>query len=116
MKKIYVCELKNLPIGEITAPPNGMSGFMLINLGENGVVAFHNICPHLGTVDLSKKGTYKNGLITCPEHGLQFCAETGDYKEEHISPRCKNLKKYDVDVTEDSKVYVMIPDTDPVLA
>gem|GEM_PF-6166510 len=89
---------------------------MLINLGENGVVAFHNICPHLGTVDLSKKGTYKNGLITCPEHGLQFCAETGDYKEEHISPRCKNLKKYDVDVTEDSKVYVMIPDTDPVLA
>jgi nitrite reductase/ring-hydroxylating ferredoxin subunit len=71
---------------------------------EGEIVALDGICPHAGGP--LAKGAINNGIITCPWHGWQFDACTGQHC---LTPQIRQTP-YKVEV-EEQEIFVIFSDT-----
>lgn len=68
--------LSDVPVGGgvVVTGPDGPVVVVQPSAGQ--VAAFSAVCPHAGTT----VGAPEDGVITCPNHGSQFAAESGELR------------------------------------
>jgi Rieske Fe-S protein len=90
--------LADVPVGGgklVDRPGGGL--LLLVRPSQGEIKAFDPTCPHQGTTVNPPAA----GLITCPNHGSQFDAATGDL---HKGPAKKGLTAVPVKVAGDKVV------------
>lgn len=96
---VEVTTLDDLWEGEsLPLTVNGVD-LMLVNVGGN-IRAFADSCPHLNT-PLST-GLFDGEIIQCSAHQWRFNADDGS----GINPDSACMRRFDVKIGEDEKVYV----------
>jgi nitrite reductase/ring-hydroxylating ferredoxin subunit len=76
-----VPEAKNLKPGEMTHARTGDEEVLVVNLGGD-LRAFVNRCGHMNApLDL---GTFKSGVLKCPQHNAVFDARTGEVRGQPV--------------------------------
>jgi len=82
---------------------------LLLTYYENTVHAMNDACPHM-KASLSK-GSFEDGVVTCPKHGAQIDVRTGSILEKakvlFIKMPVKKAQTYETKV-ENDKVLVNI--------
>jgi 3-phenylpropionate/trans-cinnamate dioxygenase ferredoxin subunit len=110
-----VSEAKNLKPGEMTHGKAGGEDVLVVNnAGE--FRAFINRCGHMNApLDM---GTFKSGVLKCPQHNAVFDARTGEVRGQPVMSmakmgpimartECRPLKPLPVDVSNGSvRVFV----------
>lgn len=69
-----IADTKELTNGEKKLIVVNDKEILLTNI-DGGYYAISNKCPHMG--GSLYKGTFENGVITCPRHGSKYDAKTG---------------------------------------
>ncbi|HVZ36709.1 MAG TPA: Rieske 2Fe-2S domain-containing protein [Polyangiaceae bacterium] len=88
--------------GEMLGLRVGDADVLLVNLGEGGIQAYENRCPH-ARARLSE-GLLSAGTVRCAVHHWEFDLRTGN----GINPRTCRLRRYAVRI-EDGLVKIWVP-------
>ena len=80
--------------GEMVGLRLGETDVLLINLGQDGVHAYHDRCPHAQS--LLSEGRLRAATVQCAAHLWEFDARTGD----SVNPRNCKLRRYPVKIVE----------------
>lgn len=84
---------------------------ILIAYTEKGIYAIRDKCPHMGST--LSNGVFKDGIITCKDHGLPISVETGEVTDINKA-EFLNLDEYNRSVSKyktiirDGSVYINI--------
>ena len=82
---------------------------LLLTLHEGNIYAMNDACPHLKAS--LYKGSFEEGVVTCPKHAAQIDVTTGEILEKakilFIKMPVKKATTYETKV-ENDKVYVKI--------
>ncbi|KAA2261823.1 Rieske (2Fe-2S) protein [Solihabitans fulvus] len=90
--------LAEVPVGGGTLVDVAGNGrLLLVRPTKDDVRAFNPACPHAGTIVNPPGG----GVITCPTHGSQFDAATGDVRK---GPSTSGLARFAVRIEGDHVV------------
>ena len=106
MGLVTVCRVDEVPVGEAKPVQVGGEPISIVNLGEEGFRAIHDICSHAhyflheGEVDADFE------TIECPKHGSTFDLNSG---KPRTLPATMPVAVYNVKI-EDDEVKVEIPD------
>jgi nitrite reductase (NADH) small subunit len=88
---IDVMDSDDLWIGDRVEAETVVGSLLLINL-DGAVFAYENRCPHKG--GRLGDGEFSNGVIVCPIHRWEFCANGG----RGINPTGTQLNRYAVQI------------------
>ena len=93
---------ESVPEGGMTASFGEESVLVLRSGGK--IRALSGLCPHAGAP--LEEGMLKDGVLTCPWHGGQFDAASGDVLH---APPVEGLRCYETRVAPDGWVEAQVP-------
>jgi len=99
---VLALRLDDLWQGEMVGLRLGDADVLLVNLGGGEVRAYHDRCPHAGS--LLSMGHLKATTLRCASHLWEFDLRTGD----GVNPRTCRLRSYPVKIVA-GDVMVLVP-------
>lgn len=88
---IDIMDADDLWIGDMIAVESVVGPLLVINV-DGSAYAYENRCPHKG--GRLSDGEFTNGMIVCPNHRWEFCAQSG----RGINPTGPQLNQHAVQI------------------
>jgi nitrite reductase/ring-hydroxylating ferredoxin subunit len=88
---IDIMKIDDLWIGDMIEVETVVGPLLLINI-DGSVYAYENRCPHKG--GRLGDGEFVNGVIVCPNHRWEFCAQSG----RGVNPTGTQLSQHAVQI------------------